>query len=107
MYLSCFSATLQAPAIGAVGAGATLSVGRHTHRRERGHKQTPGLSPRELLCGVTDSNIDDADLTRRLAFLGRACRWHRQLLSSRGDGDVTHVGYGSSICLRRRPVNPA
>jgi hypothetical protein len=31
-----------------VGAGATLSAGRHTHRRERGLKHTPGITPREL-----------------------------------------------------------
>ena len=38
-----------APACGAVGAGAALSAGRHTHRRERGHLHTPDFTPSGLL----------------------------------------------------------
>jgi hypothetical protein len=73
------------PAFDVVGAGAALSAGRHTHRRERGLIHTPGISPRDLHWSATETDIGDAGSTRRIAFLGRACRWHRQLLSSQGN----------------------
>ena len=43
-----------APAADTVGAGAALSAGRHTHRRERGLNHAPGNLPGELLRGVTE-----------------------------------------------------
>ena len=75
-----------APACGAVGAGAALSAGRHTHRRERGLLHTPDFTPGGLLGGATETDIGDAFSTRRIGLLGRACRLHRQLLSTRGNG---------------------
>src|SRR5216684_2895990 len=95
-----------APTCGAVGAGAALSVGRHTHRRERGHIHTPGIVPNELLCGVTASDSGDAGSTRWIAFLDRACRRHRQLLSTRGNGHSTRRRNEFSVCLFADHVNP-
>ena len=45
-----------APACGAVGAGAALSAGRHTHRRERGLLHTPDFTPGGLLGCATETD---------------------------------------------------
>jgi hypothetical protein len=58
------------PTFDVVGAGAALSAGRHTHRRERGLIHTPGISPRELHGSATETDIGDAGSTRWIAFLG-------------------------------------
>src|ERR1700733_6996394 len=73
-------------ACGAVGAGAALSADRHTHRREHGLIHTPDFLLSGLPGGATETDIGDAFSTRRIDLLGRACRLHRQLLSTRGNG---------------------
>ncbi len=55
------------------------------------------LSAFELLCGATDIQRGGAGSTRWIALLGRACRRHRQLLSTRGSG-VTHC-----LCVQYLP----
>ena len=96
-----------APACGAVGAGAALSAGRHTHRRERGLIHTPDFTPSGLLAGATETDIGDATSTRRIGLLGRACRWHRQLLSTRGNGGCSVCrSLASSIHLALPPCEP-
>ena len=54
----------------------------------------------ELLGGATETDIGDAFSTRRIGLLGRACRLHRQLLSTRGNG-------GCSGCRSLHPVSPS
>jgi hypothetical protein len=57
-------------------------VGRPEHAPAQAQPQyTPGFSPSELLCGATGISAGDAGSVRWIAFLGRACRRHRQLLS--------------------------
>ena len=92
------------PVLGAVGAGATLSAGRHTHRRDRGLVHTPDFTPSGLLCGVTDTDIGDATSTRRTGLLGRACRLHRQLLSTRGNGGCSVAARFCPVSASTRPV---
>jgi hypothetical protein len=65
-----------------------LSSDRNSHRLKRGHSQSAGHLTIELRCGATDINIGDAGSVRWIAFLGRACRRHRQLLSTHGNDGV-------------------
>jgi hypothetical protein len=57
----------------------------HAHRRMCGLNHASSNSLDDLLRGVTDSDVGDAGSTRWIAFLGRACRGHRQLLSTWGN----------------------
>ena len=63
--------------------------------------------PRELLCSATDTNAGDAGSIRWIAFLGRACRRHRQLLSTQGNGGVFRCLLPSVSCLSGTKVNPS
>src|SRR5580704_11545835 len=96
--LFCLFAVPSDPACGAVGAGAALSAGRHTHRRERGLSQTPDFTPKELLRappkptsvtqtqpGGSTSSVERVDDIGRSFPLGAtagapiASRWHQYL----------------------------
>jgi hypothetical protein len=85
--------------------GATSSADRHTHRLGSTWLSAR-LTALELLCGTTDANIGGAGSTRWIALLGRACRRHRQLLSTRGNGVIRYLT-GSSICPLVAHVNPS
>ena len=100
------SASRTARSIGVV-AGAALSAGRNTHRHQRGHIQSPGFWPFELLCRATGITVGGAGSIRWIAFLGRACRCHRQLLSSRGNREVVHCRNVFSICPVSAHGNPS
>ena len=91
-----------------VGAGAALSAGRHTHRRERGLNHTSGYLARRTARGVTESDIGDAGSTRRIALLDRACRWHRQAPFHSGQRRVLQLPLActSSIRLARLACEP-
>ena len=94
------------PACGVVGAGAALSAGRHTHRRERGQFVTPDFTPTGLPV-ASPIRLGDADSTRRTGLLDRACRCHRQLLSNRGNRRVLRLPLAwTSIFLGLISVNP-
>ena len=68
---------------------------------------TPDFTPSGLLWGATETDIGDATSTRRIGLLGRACRLHRQLLSTRGNGGCSVCrSLASSIHLAPRRVNP-
>ena len=82
----CWQQNRSAPAIGAVGAGGGPD-GLPAHAPARvGLIHTPSISPSDLTASRHRSDIGDAGSTRRIAFLGRACRCHRQLLSTQGNG---------------------
>jgi len=67
---------------------------------------SPGSSPCELRCGATDVSIGGAGSVRWIALLGRACRRHRQLLSTQGNGGVFHCRSLASISLRSLEGKP-
>ena len=82
-------------------------VGRPEHAPAQARPHPPGSSPCTLRCSVTDVNTGDAVSARWIAFLGRACRRHRQLLSTQGNGGVFRYRSPSSISplgVERNPI---
>ena len=73
-----------APVLGVVCEGRLVGRPEHAPAQARPLRRASCL--RELLCGATDINTGDAGSVRWIAFLGRACRRHRQLLSTMGNG---------------------
>ena len=84
--------------------GATSSAGRHTHRLGLDLALCKVACPRAALRRHRHQ-VSGAGSTRWIAFLGRACRRHRQLLSTRGNGVIRYLT-GSSICPPVARVNP-
>ena len=89
------------------GCGGRL-VGRPAHAPARARPQSyAGLHTVGTARSVTETDVGDALSTRWTDLLGRACRLHRTLLSTRGNGGCSNChSFSSSICLGPQCVNP-
>jgi hypothetical protein len=87
-------------------AGVALLADRHTHRRKRSLIRTPGISPARAALRRHRHHVGDAGSVRWIAILGRACRRHRQLLSTQGNGGVIRHQLASVSASLRRSGTP-
>jgi len=103
----CLHTTLAAPALGVVVRGSPCWPTGTRTGASAASSVRPASRPQGLLCGATDISVGDAGSVRWIAFLGRACRRHRQLLSTQGNGGVIRYLTSFSICLVATEWNPS